>query len=75
MTFNPLRVFLPLGGGLFAGSIGKLVFDIVDKGGRITTNAVILVIVSLQIIALGLLADLVVRVMAPRSSAPPLVRR
>jgi polyisoprenyl-phosphate glycosyltransferase len=75
MTFNPLRVFLPLGGALFAGSIAKLVFDIVDKGGRITTNTVILVIVSLQIIALGLLADLVVRVMAPRSSALSDVRR
>ncbi|MEX0835129.1 MAG: glycosyltransferase family 2 protein, partial [Nitriliruptor sp.] len=49
MTFNPLRVFLPLGGGLFAGSIAKFLFDIVDKGGRITTNTVILVIVSLQI--------------------------
>jgi polyisoprenyl-phosphate glycosyltransferase len=71
MTFNPLRVFLPLGGLLFAGSIGKFVFDIVDKGGRIATNTVILVIVSLQIVALGLLADLVVRVVAPRSSALP----
>jgi polyisoprenyl-phosphate glycosyltransferase len=69
MTFNPLRVFLPLGGLLFAGSLGKFVFDIVDKGGRIATNTVILVIVSLQIVALGLLADLVVRVVAPRSSA------
>ena len=68
MTFNPLRVFLPLGGVLFAGSIGKFVFDLADKGGRIATNTVILVIVSLQIVALGLLADLVVRVMAPRSN-------
>jgi polyisoprenyl-phosphate glycosyltransferase len=68
MTFNPLRVFLPLGGTLLAGSVAKLLFDVVDKGGRITTNTVILVIVSMQIIALGLLADLVVRVMSPRSS-------
>ncbi|WP_083441108.1 glycosyltransferase family 2 protein [Nitriliruptor alkaliphilus] len=75
MTFNPLRVFLPLGGVLFAGSIGKLVFDIVDKGGRIATNTVILIIVSMQIVALGLLADLVVRVVAPRSSQTAAERR
>jgi glycosyltransferase involved in cell wall biosynthesis len=69
MTFNPLRVFLPIGGTLLFGSVVKLVYDVVEKGGRITTNTVILVIVSLQIIALGLLADLVTRVVAPRSSA------
>lgn len=75
MTFNPLRVFLPLGGVLFAGSMGKLFFDIFDKGGRIATNTVILIIVSMQIVALGLLADLVVRVVAPRSTALPGGRR
>ncbi|MEX1178097.1 MAG: glycosyltransferase family 2 protein [Nitriliruptor sp.] len=69
MTFNPLRVFLPVGLTLLFGSMAKLIFDVVDKGGRITTNTVILVIVSLQILAIGLLADLVTRVMAPRSSA------
>jgi polyisoprenyl-phosphate glycosyltransferase len=74
MTFNPLRVFLPLGGTLFAGSVGKFIFDIVDKGGRITTNTVILVIVSLQIVALGLLADLVTRVVAPRAPTIPPTR-
>lgn len=68
MTFNPLRVFMPMGLALMAGSIGKLLFDVVDKGGRIATTTVILVIVSLQIVALGLLADLVTRVMAPRST-------
>jgi polyisoprenyl-phosphate glycosyltransferase len=75
MTFNPLRVFLPLGGALFAGSIAKLIFDIVDKGGRITTNTVILVIVSLQIIALGLLADLLVRLSAGNTGTIPVPTR
>ena len=75
MTFNPLRVFMPMGLALMAGSVGKLLFDIVDKGGRIATTTVILVIVSLQIVALGLLADLVTRVVAPRSSSVPSPRR
>jgi polyisoprenyl-phosphate glycosyltransferase len=75
MTFNPLRVFLPLGGLLFVGSMGKLLFDLIDKGGRIATNTVILVIVSLQIIALGLLADLVVRLAANRGGTIPVPSR
>ena len=61
MTFNPLRVFLPLGGLLLLMALGKVVFDIVDKDWRITSNAIILVIVSLQVLATGLLADLVAR--------------
>lgn len=62
MTFNPLRVFLPLGGLLLLLALGKVGFDIVDKDWRITSNAIILVIVSLQVLATGLLADLVARI-------------
>lgn len=61
MTFNPLRVFLPVGGLLLLVALGKVAFDIVDKDWRITSNAIILVIVSLQVLATGLLADLVAR--------------
>jgi polyisoprenyl-phosphate glycosyltransferase len=61
MTFNPLRVFLPLGGFLLLLALAKVGFDIVDKDWRITSNAIILVIVSLQVLATGLLADLVAR--------------
>lgn len=66
MTFNPLRVFLPIGLVLLALALGKTVFDIVDKDFRITSNAIILTIVSLQVIATGLLADLIVRLHANR---------
>jgi glycosyltransferase involved in cell wall biosynthesis len=62
MTFNPMRVFMPIGLVLMAMALGKLGYDIVTKDWRITSNAVILVIVSFQVIALGLLADLIVRV-------------
>lgn len=66
MTFNPLRVFMPLGLLLLALALGKLVYDVVDKDFRITSNAIILTIVSLQVIATGLLADLMVRLTADR---------
>jgi glycosyltransferase involved in cell wall biosynthesis len=61
MTFNPLRVFMPVGGTLLLIAFGKTLFDIFDKNFRITTNAVTLTVVSLQIIAIGLLADLISR--------------
>ena len=61
MTFNPLRIFFPIGGLLTATAFGKIVFDIFDKDFRITTNAIILTVVGLQVIAIGLLADLISR--------------
>lgn len=66
MTFNPLRVFLPIGGILLAAAFGKIVYDVIDKDFRISSNAVILTIVSLQIVATGLIADLVARVSSDR---------
>jgi glycosyltransferase involved in cell wall biosynthesis len=66
MTYNPLRFFLPLGGVLLLVASGKVVYDAVDKDFRITTNAIILTIVSFQVIAIGLLADLVARVAGPQ---------
>jgi len=66
MTFNPLRVFLPLGGSLLLVAVGKTVFDVFQKDFRVTTNAIVLLIVSLQVVALGLLADLICRLAGPR---------
>jgi glycosyltransferase involved in cell wall biosynthesis len=61
MTFNPLRVFLPLGMLLLVMAAAKVGYDAFDKNLRITSNAIILTIVSLQIVAIGLIADLVAR--------------
>lgn len=66
MTFNPLRVFLPVGGLLVAVALGKVGFDAVNRSFRITSNAIILTIVAFQVIAIGLLADLIARMMGPR---------
>lgn len=67
MTFNPLRVFLPLGAILLLMAMAKIGYDIVDKDFRISSNAVILTIVSLQVVATGLIADLVARTSHDRS--------
>jgi glycosyltransferase involved in cell wall biosynthesis len=61
MTYNPLRVFLPFGALLLLVAFGKIVVDATTKNFYITSNAIILTIVSLQVIAIGLLADLISR--------------
>lgn len=66
MTFNPLRVFLPIGGALMLVALGKIGYDAFDKSLRITSNAIILTIVAFQVVAIGLLADLIARVSGPK---------
>ena len=60
--FEPLRVFAPIALGLLTFGIVKLVYDLVDKGLRITTNTLLLFLTGLILFSLGLLADLIVRV-------------
>jgi glycosyltransferase involved in cell wall biosynthesis len=65
MTFNPLRVFLPLGGFLLLMAAGKVLYDTFNRDFWITTNAVILTVVAWQVISIGLLADLICRLNDP----------
>ncbi|HSL57149.1 MAG TPA: glycosyltransferase family 2 protein [Acidimicrobiales bacterium] len=61
LSYNPLRVFMPVGLVLFAIGAGKLVWDLFDKDLRVPTNTLLVLFVAFQVIAIGLLADLVVR--------------
>ena len=65
MTFNPLRVFLPVGGLLLLVAFLKVVWDAFHRDFWITTNAVILTVVAWQVISIGLLADLICRLNSP----------
>ena len=60
--FEPLRVFAPLALTLLTIGAGKLIFDVVTKSMRVTTNTLLLLITGLVLFSLGLLADLIVRV-------------
>jgi polyisoprenyl-phosphate glycosyltransferase len=71
LSFNPLRVFIPVGLTLIAIALGKLVFDLVDKDFRVATNTLLIFFAAFQIIVIGLLADLVVRVSRPRDEVSP----
>lgn len=61
MYFNPLRVFLPVSLGLFAIGVGKGIYDIFAYSFHFAPSTVMLVLTSVQLGAIGLLADLIVR--------------
>jgi hypothetical protein len=61
LSYNPLKIFLPLGAGLGLIGLAKLGYDLFDKDLRIATNTLIILFAAFQVLAIGLLADLVVR--------------
>ncbi|GIU90700.1 MAG: glycosyl transferase [Acidimicrobiia bacterium] len=72
MSYNPLRIFLPIGFALAAIGIGKLAFDIITKDDfRVATNTLLIIFAAFQVFAIGLLADLVTRATRDRDEVPP----
>ena len=71
LSYNPLKVFLPLGLTFLTIGMGKLVYDWIDKDFRLAANTLLILLASLQAITVGLLADLVVRATKPSSQVPP----
>ena len=70
LSYQPLRVFLPIGGLLLAFGLGKLGYDVVTKDFRVAINTLLILFAALQVISIGLLADLVVRVTKPAVRDP-----
>ncbi len=56
--FNPLRLFLPLAVLLLLTGSGKIISDIIRYDWHITTSTVVVFLSALQVLAIGLLADL-----------------
>ncbi|HVL03183.1 MAG TPA: glycosyltransferase family 2 protein [Acidimicrobiales bacterium] len=71
LSYNPLRVFLPLAAVLFTVGFLKLGYDAVDKDLRLATNTLLIFFAAFQLIVIGLLADLVVRVTRPAGEVEP----
>jgi len=61
MYFNPLRVFLPLSLTMLAIGCGKAIYDIFAYHFHFAPSTVMLVLTAVQVGAIGLLADLIVR--------------
>ena len=71
LSYDPLRVILPVAfllGLVFAGKLG---FDLVDKDLRPAANTLLLGFALLQVLVVGLLADLVVRANRPTRLIAP----
>ena len=71
LSYNPLRVFLPVGFLLAAVGFGKLGYDWITKDFRVTTNTLLVIFAAFQVFAIGLLADLQVRLSKRRDEVDP----
>jgi polyisoprenyl-phosphate glycosyltransferase len=71
LSYNPMRFFMPIGFTLFVIGKAKLGFDLVDKDWRVGSNTSLILFAAFQVIAIGLLADLVVRLGKPRDEVDP----
>ena len=61
MSYDPLRVFIPLGVALVLLGTGKLVFDFVVHPWQVAASTLLIFFAGFQTFAIGLIADLVVR--------------
>ncbi len=61
MYFNPLKVFLPLSLLLLTGGAIKLVRDLIVFNFHVPTSTVLIMLTAVQVGAMGLLADLIVK--------------
>ncbi len=71
LSYEPLRVFMPV--GLLLGLFGvvKTVFDIVRfADNHVSNNSLLILFAAFQVIAIGLLADLQVRLAKPSREVP-----
>ena len=71
MSYEPLRIFMPIGFALAAIGLGKLGYDVATKNFRVGTNTLLVLFTAFQSFAIGFLADLVVRTNAPRDAVDP----
>ena len=71
LSYNPLRVFLPLGVFLSVVGVGKLAYDLIDKDFRPAANTLLILFAAFQVFAIGLLADLIVRATRSRDEVDP----
>ena len=71
LSYDPLRVLMPLATVLGAAFVAKLGYDLAGKDLRVATNTLLLGFAAIQILVIGLLADLVVRMSRPHPLLPP----
>ena len=70
VSYNPLRVFLPL--GLFLSVLGgaKLAYDCIADDFAVAINTLVILLAAFKVFSIGLLADLVGRSTRRRDEVP-----
>jgi polyisoprenyl-phosphate glycosyltransferase len=71
LSYNPLRIFMPIGLTLLAIGAVKLVVDLIQFDLHVAADTLLILFASFQVIAIGLLADLVTRATRERNELPP----
>jgi glycosyltransferase involved in cell wall biosynthesis len=74
LLFNPLRVFGPVGLAFLAVGVGKVVYDLDTKSGRIATNTIVVLFAAGVVLMIGLIADVLVQLNRPRDEVIPASR-
>jgi hypothetical protein len=70
LSYDPLRLFLPTGLVLLILGLGKGIYDANRYDFHITPTTLLLLFAAFQVFAIGLLADLMVRVSRERDEVP-----
>ena len=71
LSYNPLRIFMPVGLTLFAIGFVKMIVDVIGMDFHVAADTLLILFASFQVIAIGLLADLVTRATRARAELPP----
>lgn len=71
LSYNPLRIFMPVGLTLLGVGSVKLLVDVIGKDFRVPVNTLLILFAAFQVMAIGLLADLVTRSTRARDEEPP----
>src|SRR5439155_7377496 len=57
LSYNPLRIFMPVGLTLFAIASVKLLADVIGRNFHVAADTILLFFAAFQVIAIGLLSD------------------
>ena len=71
LSYNPLRIFLPLGLLLTALGMGKLIYDISAHDFKVAINTLLILFAAFQVFVVGMLADLIGRATRARDEVQP----
>lgn len=71
MSYEPLRIFVPVAVTLTLLALGKLTFDLIEHPLRVASNTLLIFFAALQTFVVGLIADLIVRSSLPTQLVAP----